>query len=83
MCTLLQARDRFAHRHVHFVANQTESQGVQLLKHFQQPLKPVQEDSTVLFLRRDKKFNDSATFFVGVWAASEAPWQVAPPETID
>ena len=49
----------------------------------QQPLKPVQEDSTLLFLRRDKKFNDSATFFVGVWAASEAPWQVAPPETID
>ena len=33
--------DGFAHRHVHFMADQTKSQGVQFLQHFQQPLKPV------------------------------------------
>ena len=30
-----------ADRHVHFVADETESQGIQLLQNFQQPLEPV------------------------------------------
>ena len=28
-------------RHVHFVADETKSQGIQLLQNFQQPLEPV------------------------------------------
>ena len=47
--------DGFAHRHVHFVADETEPQGVQLLQHFQQPLKPARKklNSMVLSLGRD------------------------------
>ena len=62
----------FAHCHVDFMADQPESQVVQLLQQSQQPLKPVCTRNTDgIFCQKTLEIED---FDVGVYNADEAPF---------
>ena len=57
--------ETFPHRHVHFMADQSESQDVQFLQHFQQPLKPVFPIKLVVLLENNGNWSLGWTMWGG------------------